>query len=86
MPETSSTTYLTTFWWKLEKMGFLGKIIDIERRTLKKVSKNAGLLSKLRCFLMIPDEPRKCLNLLNKPTFFETFLKFLCSISINYLA
>ena len=54
------------FQRKLVKMGCLGKMIDFEQRTF---------FSKLRRFLMIPDESIKCPNLLNKPAIFEAFKK-----------
>ena len=57
-------------------MGFLGKMIDIERRDFKKkVSKKVGSFSKFGVFLMAPDKAIKHPNLLKQPTFFETFFK-----------
>ena len=76
MPEIRFTAYLTTFLVEVVKIGFLGKMIDIERTDFKKkVSKKIGCFSKFGCFSMASDKAIKHPNLLKQPTFFETFFK-----------
>ena len=53
-------------------MGFFGKMIDVERRSFFRVSKMAGLFSKLGDLMVSSRIFRNCPNLLNEPAFFET--------------